>query len=108
MDLGASSHFPLDGGAPPIKMPGTSRVTDAPPAGNHGKTPALGAVALVGGRRAVSAGGGGTMAGESNSPPEDPGRTPTTRAFSLPGAGRTSLLAMSQRGGVRVHPWPLD
>jgi len=68
----------------------------------------LGAVALVGGGRAVPGGGGGTVAGEANSLPEDPGRTPTTGARPPSGAGRTSTLAESQRGGVGVHPSPLD
>jgi len=68
----------------------------------------LGAVALVGGGRAVPVGGGGTVAGESNSPPEDPGRTPTTGARPPPGAQRTSTLAGSERGGAGAHPSPLD
>jgi len=104
----SSSSSPLDGGTPPFEMPGTSRVTDAPPAGDPGALQALGAVALVGGGRAVPVGGGGTEAGESNSPPEDPGRTPTTGARPPPGAGRTSTLAESQRGGPGAHPSPLD
>jgi len=108
MDRGSSSSSPLDGGAPPFEMPGTSRVTDAPPAGDPGALRALGAVALVGGGRAVPVGGGGTVAGESNSPPKDPGGTPTTGALPLPGAGRTSTLAESQRGGAGAHPSPLD
>jgi len=105
---GSSSSSPLDGGALPIEMPGTSRVTDALPAGDPGTLRALGAVALVGGGRAVPVGGGGTVAGESNSLPEDPGRTPTTGARPPPGAGRTSTLAESQRGGAGAHPSPLD
>jgi len=105
---GSSSSSPLDGGAPPFEMPGTSPVTDASPAGDPGAAPALGAVALVGGGRAVPGGGGGTVAGESNSLPEDPGRTPTTGARPPPGAGRTSTMAEPQRGGVGVHPSPLD
>jgi len=104
MARGSSSSSLLDGGAPPFEMPGTSRMTDAPPAKDLGATPALGAVALVGGGRAVPGGGGGTVAGESNSLPEDPGRTPTTGARPPPGAGRTSTLA----GGVGVHPSSLD
>jgi len=68
----------------------------------------MGAVALVGGGRAVLVGGGGTLAGESNSPPEDPGHSPTTGAGPPPGAGRNSTLAESQRGGVGAHPSPLD
>jgi len=104
----SSSSSPLDGGTPPFEMPGTSRVTDAPPSGDPGALQALGAVALVGGGRAVPVGGGGTEAGESNSPPEDPGRTPTTGARPPPGAGRTSTLAESQRGGPGAHPSPLD
>jgi len=68
----------------------------------------LGAVALVGGGRAVPGGGGGTVAGETKSLPEDPGRTPTTGARPPPGAGRTSTLAESQRGGGGVHPSSLD
>jgi len=39
-------------------MPGTSRVTDAPPPGDLGPAPAVGAVALAGGGRAVPVGGG--------------------------------------------------
>jgi len=108
MARGSSSSSPLDGGAPPFEMPGTSRVTDAPQAGDFGALRALGAVALVGGGRAVPVGGGGTVAGESNYPPEDPVRTPTTGARPPPGAGRTSTLAESQRGGARAHPSPLD
>jgi len=108
MARGSSSSSPLDGGAPTFEMPGTSRVTDAPPAGDPGATPALGAVAHVGGGRAVPGGGGGTVAGESNSLPEDPGRTPTTGARPPPGAGWTSTLADPQRGGVGVHPSALD
>jgi len=108
MARGSSSSSPLDGSAPPFEMPGTSRVTDAPPAGDPGTLRALGAVALVGGGRAVQAGGGGTVAGASNSPPEDPGRTPTTGARPPPGAGRRSTLAESQRGGAGAHPSPLD
>jgi len=65
-------------------------------------------VALAGGGRAIPVGGGGTVAGESNSPPEDPGRTPTTGARPPPGAGRTSTLAESQRGGAGSQPSPLD
>jgi len=108
MACGSSSSSPLDGGAPPFEMPGTSRVTDAAPAEDPETLRALGAVALVGGVRAVPVGGGGTVAGESNSPPEDPGRTPTTGARPPPGAGRTSTLAESQRGGGGAHPSPLD
>jgi len=108
MARGSSSSSPLDGGAPPFEMPGNSRVTDAPPAGDVGATPAFGAVALVGGGRAVLGGGGGTGAGESNSLPEDLGRMPTTGARLPAGAGRTSTLAEPQRGGVGVHPSPLD
>jgi len=108
MARGSSSSSPLDGGVPPFEMPSTSRVTDAPPAGDPGATPALGAVAPVGGGRAVPVGGGGTVAGESNSPPEDPGRTPTTGARPAPGAGRTSTLMEPQAGGAGVHPSPLD
>ena len=108
MARGSSSYSSLYGGASPNEMPGTSRVTDAPPAGDLGAMPALGAVALVWGGRAVPGGGGGTVAGESNSLPEDPGRTPTTGARHLPGAGRTYTLAEPQRGGVGVHPSPLD
>jgi len=104
----SSSSFPLEGGTPPFEMFGTIRVTDEPPAKYHGATAALGAVALVGGGRAVPVGGGGTMAGASSSPPEDPGRTPTTGARPPPGAGGTSTLAESQRGGVVAHPLPLD
>ena len=48
------------------------------------------------------------MAGESNSPPEEFGRTPTSRARPSSGAGRTSTLAEAQRGGVGAHPAPLD
>jgi len=83
-------------------------MTDAPPAGDPGALRALGAVALVGGGRAVLAGGGDTVADESNSPPEDPDRPPTTGARPPPGAGRTSTLAESQRGGAGAHPLPLD
>jgi len=108
MARGSSSSSPLDGGAPPFEMPGTSRVTDAPPAGDPGALRALGAMALVGGERAVPVGGGGTVAGESNSPPQDPVRTPTTGARPPPGAGRTSTLAEFQRGGAGAHPSPLD
>jgi len=89
-------------------MPGTSRVTDAPPAEDLGATPALGAVSPVGGGRVVPVGSGGTVAGESNSPPEDPGRTPTTGARPPPGAGRTSTLMEPQSGGAGVHPSPLN
>jgi len=108
MARGSSSSSPLDGGAPPFEMPGTSRVTNAPPAEEPGTTRALGAVALVGCGRAVPDGGGSTVAGESNSPPEDPGLTQTFEARPHPGAGRTSMLAESQRGGVGAHPSPLD
>jgi len=108
MARGSSSPSPLDGGAPPFEMPGTSRVTDAPPPGDPGALRALGDLALVGGGRAVPVGGGGTVAGESNSPPEDPGRTPTTGARPPPGAGRASTLAESQSGGAGAHPLPLD
>jgi len=108
MARGSSSSSPLDGGAPPFEMPGTSRVTDAPPPGDPGALRALGAVALVGGGRAVPVGSGGTVAGELDSPPEDPGRTPTTGARPPPGAGRTSTLAESQSGGAGAHPSPLD
>jgi len=104
----SSSSSPHDGGAPPFEMPGTIRVKDAPPAGDSGALRALGAVALFGGGRAVPVGCGGTVAGESNFPPEDPGRTPTTGARPLPGAGRTPTLAESQRGGAGSHPSPLD
>jgi len=83
-----SSSSPLNGGAPPFEMPGTSRMTDAPLAGDPGALRALGAVALVGGGRAFPVGGGGTVADESDSPPEVPGRTPTTGARPPPGAGR--------------------
>jgi len=68
----------------------------------------LGTVAPVGGGRAVPGGGGGTVAGESKSLPKDPCRTPTAGARPPPGAGRTSTLAESQRGGVAVNPSPLD
>ena len=108
MARGSSSPSPLDGGAPPFEMPGTSRVTDAAPAGGPGALWALGALALVGGGRAVPVGGGGTVPGESISPPEDPGRTPTTRARPPPGAGRTTSLAESQRGAAGAHPSPLN
>jgi len=108
MARGSSSSSSLDGGAPPFEMPRTIRVTDAPPAGDPGALRALGSVALVKGGMAVPAGGGGAVAGESNSPPEDPGRTPTTGALPPPGAGRTSTLAKSQRGGAGAHPSPLD
>jgi len=108
MARGSSSSSPLDGGAPPFELPGTSRVTDAPRAGDLVALRALGAVALVGGGRAVLVGGGGTVAGEANSPPEDPGRTLTTGARPSPGAGRTFTLAESQRGGAEAHPAPLD
>jgi len=83
-------------------------VTDEPPAKDSGALRALGAVALVGCGRAVPPGGGGMVAGESNYPPEDPGRTPTTGARSPPGAGRTAALAESQRGGAGAQPSPLD
>jgi len=96
-----------DGNAPSFEMPGTNQVSDAPPAGEDGATPALGAVTLVGGGRAVPVGGGGTVAGESNSPPEKPGRKPTTGAHSPLGAGQTASLAECQRGGVGAHPSPL-
>jgi len=89
-------------------MPDISRATDAPPAGDPGATPALGAVAPVGGGRAVPVGGGGTVAGALNSPPEDPGRTPTTGDRPPPGAGRTSTLMEPQAGGAGVHASPLD
>jgi len=105
---GSSSSSPLGGGAPPFEMPATFRVTDAPPAGDPGAMRELGAVALVEGGRAVPAGGGGTVVGESKSLPEDPGRTTTTGARPPPGAERTSTLAESQRGGVGAHPTPLD
>ena len=108
MARGSSSSSPLDGGAPPFELPGTSRVTDAPRAGDLVALRALGAVALVGGGRAVLVGGGGTVAGEANSPPEDPGRTLTTGDRPSPGAGRTFTLAESQRGGAGAHPLPLD
>ena len=108
MDSGSFSFSPLDKGAPPLEMPGTRRVMDAPPAEDLGATPALGAVAIVGGGRAVPVGGGGTVAGDSNSPPEDPGRTPSTGARPPPGAERTSTLTEDQRGGVGAHPSPLD
>ena len=108
MTRGSSPASPLDGGAPPFEMPGTSRVPDAPLAGDLGALRALGAVALVGGGRVVPVGGGGTVAGESNSPPEHPGRTPTTGARRPPGAGWTYTLAKSQRGGAGAHPSPLD
>jgi len=108
MARGSSSSYPLDGGAPPFEIPGTSRVTYAPPAGVLGATPALRAVARVVGGRAVPGGGGDTVAGESSSLPEDPGRTPTTGARRPPGAARKSTLAESQRGGVGVRPSPLD
>jgi len=108
MVCGSSLSSSLDGGAPPFEMPGTSQVTDAPPAGDPGAIPALGAVAPVGGVRAVPVGGGGTVACESNSTPEDPSRTPTTRARPPPGAGRTSTLMEPQAGGAGVHPSPLD
>ena len=108
MARGSSSSPPHDGGASPFEMLGTSRVTDAPQAGDPGKTPALGDVAPVGGGRAVPVGVGGTVAGESDSPPADPGRTPTTGARPPPGAGRTSTLMDSQPGGAGVHPSPLD
>ena len=108
MARGSSSYSSLYGGASPNEMPGTSRVTDAPPAGDLEATPALGAVARVVGGRAVPGAGGGTVAGESNCLPEDPGRTPTTEARRPPGAGRKSTLAESQRGGVGVHRSPLD
>ena len=48
------------------------------------------------------------MAGDSNFPPEEPGRTPTTGARPPPGAGRTSMLSKAQRGGVTFHRLPLD
>jgi len=108
MARGSSSSSLVDGGAPSFEMPGTSLVTDAPPAGYHGATPALGAVAPVGGGRAVPVGGSGTVAGESNSLSEDTGRTPTTGARPSPGAGRTSTLMEPQAGGAGVHPFPLD
>jgi len=108
MARGSSSSSPLDGGAPPFEMPVTGRVTNVPPAGDPGALRALGAVALVGGGRAVPVGGGGTVAGESNSSPEDPGRTPTTGARPPPGAGRTSTLVESQRGAAGAHPSHLD
>jgi len=108
MARGSFSSSPLDGGAPPFEIPGTSRVTDAPPAGESGTTLALGAVAPVGGGRAVPVDGGGTVAGESNSQPEDPGDTPTTGARPPLGAGRTSMLAESQRWGLGAHPLPLN
>jgi len=108
MARGSSSSSPLDWGAPAFEMPGTSRVTIAPPAGDPGALRALGVVALVGGGRAVPVGGGGMVAGESNSPPEDPGHTPTTGSRPPPGAGRTSTLAESQRGGAGAHPSPLN
>jgi len=88
MARGCSSCSSLDGDAPPFEMPVIIRKTDAPPSGDHGATPALGAVALVGGGRAVPVGGGGTVVSESSSPPEDAGRTPTTGARPLPGAAR--------------------
>jgi len=108
VDCGSPSSSPLDGGALPFEIPGTSRVTHAPPAGDLWATPALGVLALVGGGRAVPVGGGGTVAGESISPPEDADRTPTTGARPPPGAGRTCTLAEAQRGGVGAHPSPLD
>ena len=108
MARGSSSFSPPDGGAPPFEMPGTSRVTDAPPAGDLGALRALGAVAHNGGGRAVLVGAGGTVAADSNSPPEDPGRTPYTGARPRPGAGQTSALAESQHGGAGAHPSPLD
>ena len=108
MARGSFSSSPLDEGALPFRMPGTSRVTVAPPAGDLEATPALGAVAPVGGGRAVPGGGGGTVAGESSSLPKNPGHTPTTKARPPSGAGRTSTLAESQRGGVGVHPSALD
>jgi len=105
MALGSSSSSPLDGGAPPFEMPGTSRVTDAPPAADPGAAPALSAMAPVAGGTAVPVGGGGTVAGESNSPPEDPGRKPTTGARPPSGAERTSTLMEPQAGGAGVHPF---
>jgi len=89
-------------------MPAICRVTDVPLAGDVGPTPALGAVALVGGGRAVPVGGGCTVAGESNSPTEDPGRTPTTGPRPPPGAGRTPTLAEAQRWGVGAHHSTMD
>jgi len=65
-------------------------------------------MAPVGGGRAVPVGGGGTVTGESNSPPEDPGRTPTTGSRAPPGAGRTSTLMEPQAGGAGAHPSHLD
>jgi len=91
----------------PIRWLGTSQVSDALPAGDHGAAPTLGTVALVGSGRAVPVGGGGTVAGELTSPPDDPGRTPTTGTRSPPGAGQSESLAECQREGVGAHPWPL-
>jgi len=108
MASGSSSSFPLDEGTPPFEILGTIRVTDEPPAGDHGATAALGAVALVGCGRAVPVGGGGTVAGAWSSPPEDPGRSPTTGARPPPGAEGTSTLTESQRGGEGAHLSPLD
>jgi len=104
----SSSSSPHDGGAPPFEMFGTSRVTDAPQAADPETTPALVDVAPVGGGRAVPVGGGGTVAGESDSLPVDPGRTPTTGARPSPGAGWTSTLMESQLGGAGVNRAPLD
>jgi len=94
--------------APSFEMPDCSRVTDTPPEGDPGATLALGAVALVGGGEAFSVGGGGTVAGESNSLLEDPGRTPNTGARPPPGAGRTSTLMDPLLGGRGAHPSLLD
>jgi len=108
MDRRSSSSSPIDGGAPPFELPGTIRVTDMLPAGDPVTTRELGVVARAGGGRVVPVGGCGTVAGESSSPLEDPGRTPTTEARPPPGAGRTSTLAESQRGVVGAHSSPLD
>jgi len=99
--------FPNRRGRPSFGDARHEPVMDVPPAGDPGAMLALGAAALVGGGRAVTPGGGGTMAGESNSPPEDPGRTPTTGACPPLGVGRTSTLAESQRGTVGAHLSPL-
>ena len=47
------------------------------------------------------------MAGELNSLPEDPGRTPTTGARHPSGAGRTSTLMEPLMRGTKVYPSPL-